>query len=98
MAKSNSRTSVSQLIQAGREEAKNVQEIKSVATPPAEEKIAETKVTNEIPAPAVEEPVTQEETKTTEQEAPYQCISQREFYRSISFGRACSCDRVDPYF
>ena len=22
----------------------------------------------------------------------------REFYRSISFGRACSCDRVDPYF
>lgn len=70
MAKSNSRTSVSQLIQAGREEAKNVQEIKSVATPPAEEKIAETKVINEIPAPAVEEPVTQEETKTTEQEAP----------------------------
>ena len=30
--------------------------------------------------------------------AQYQCISQREFYRSISFGRACSCDRVDPYF
>lgn len=70
MAKSNSRTSVNQLIQAGREEAKNVQEIKSVATPPAEEKIAETKVTNEIPVPAVEESVPQEESKTTEQEVP----------------------------
>lgn len=68
--KSNSRTSVNQLILAGREEAKNVQEIKSVATPPAEEKDPETKITNEIPAPAVDKPATQEEPGTTEQETP----------------------------
>lgn len=66
--KSNSRTSVNQLILAGREEAKNVQEIKSVATPPTEEKDPETKVTNEIPAPVIEKPIIQEEPGTTEQE------------------------------
>ncbi|MFQ8591516.1 MAG: hypothetical protein ACLSAW_17930 [Bacteroides stercoris] len=60
--KSNSRTSVNQLILAGREEAKNVQEIKSVATPPAEEKDPETNV--------IEKPATQEEPGTTEQETP----------------------------
>lgn len=69
MANKPSRTSVNQLIQAGREEAKNVQEIKSVATPLTEEKVSETKVTNEIPAPVVEESVIQEESCATEPEA-----------------------------
>lgn len=69
MANKPSRMSVSQLIQAGREEAKNVQEIKSVATPLTEEKVSETKVTNEIPASVVEESVIQEESCATEPEA-----------------------------
>lgn len=68
--KSNSRTSVNQLILAGKEEAKNVQEIKSVATLPTEEKDPETKITNEIQAPVIEKPAIQEEPGTTEQETP----------------------------
>lgn len=60
-------TAINALIQAGKEEAKNIQEIKSVATPSAQEKVPET---NEIPAPVAEKPVTQEEPGTTEQETP----------------------------
>lgn len=58
-SKPNNRTSVNQLILAGKEEAKSVQEIKSVATP--EEKAPEVKVVNEAPAPVTEELVVQEE-------------------------------------
>lgn len=58
-SKPNNRTSVNQLILAGKEEAKSVQEIKSVATP--EEKAPEVKVVNEVPAPVTEELVAQEE-------------------------------------
>ena len=47
MANKSNRTSVNQLIQAGREEAKNVQEIKSVATSQIEEKVSEAKATND---------------------------------------------------
>lgn len=64
--KPNNRTSVNQLILAGKEEAKSVQEIKSVATP--EEKAPEVKVTNEVPAPVTEEPVIKEEPNATVQE------------------------------
>lgn len=65
-----SKTAVNLLIQAGKEEAKNVQEIKSVAAPKEEVTEAETKVTEEVSAPAIEEPIiNQEEVATTAQEA-----------------------------
>lgn len=70
MKNKSNRTLVNQLIQAGKEEAKNVQEIKSVATPPTEEKVSEAKITNEIQDLAVEEPTIQEESGTTEPEPP----------------------------
>lgn len=69
MANKSNRTSVNQLIQAGREEAKNVQEIKSVATSQTEEKVSEAKVTNENSTLAVEEPVIQKESETVEPES-----------------------------
>lgn len=69
MANKSNRTSVNQLIQAGREEAKNVQEIKSVATPQAEEKVSETKVTNENLTLAVAESIIQQESETVEPES-----------------------------
>lgn len=70
MKNKSNRTLVNQLIQAGKEEAKNVQEIKSVATPPTEEKVSEAKITNEIQDLPVEEPIIQEESSTTEPEPP----------------------------
>lgn len=70
MKNKSNRTLVNQLIQAGKEEAKNVQEIKSVATPPTEEKVSEAKITNEIQDLAVEEPTIQEESGTTEPAPP----------------------------
>lgn len=70
MKNKSNRTLVNQLIQAGKEEAKNVQEIKSVATPPTEEKVSEAKITNEIQDLAVEEPTIQEKSGTTEPEPP----------------------------
>ncbi|MFK2400574.1 hypothetical protein ACIXMQ_22285 [Bacteroides fragilis] len=69
MANKSNRTSVNQLIQAGREEAKNVQEIKSVATSQIEEKVSEAKATNENSTLAVEEPVIQKESGTVEPES-----------------------------
>ena len=70
MKNKSNRMLVNQLIQAGKEEAKNVQEIKSVATPPTEEKVSEAKITNEIQDLPVEEPIIQEESSTTEPEPP----------------------------
>lgn len=68
--KPKSKTAVNLLIQAGKEEAKNVQEIKSVAAPKDEVTEAETKVTEEVSAPAIEELIiNQEEVATTAQEA-----------------------------
>lgn len=54
MAKDN-KTSMAQLIQAGKQEAKNVQEIKSIAASPKEEKKAEANVLEVMPSAAAEE-------------------------------------------
>lgn len=68
--KESGRSSVNQLIQAAKEEAKKVQDIKSVAAPPAEEKAPEPKITNENSIPVVQEPVIQGESSTAASEVP----------------------------
>lgn len=76
---SNRKSSVTQLIQAGKEEAKSVQEIKSVATP-KEEIVTQIKVDNEISDPLIEEPaiISQEASKIQEKKGLTMLLTKRE--------------------
>lgn len=74
------RTFVDQLIKAGREEAKNIQEIKSVAaaTPSVEINPPETKATKEIPDIVDEEPVVQKESSKTSTKGLVMLLAKRD--------------------